>query len=51
MVTLAGTAIWWTWFIEDVFRKVAAGNKHAMKDESAKETNQLQDVIGVIRDT
>ena len=31
MVSIVGTQIWWTWRIEDVFRKVKEGNKHAMK--------------------
>ena len=31
MVTLSGSAIWWTWETEDVFRRVRAGNKYAMK--------------------
>jgi dynein heavy chain len=52
MVTLAGTQIWWTWHVEDVFRKLREGeNKHAMKEESAKETQQLNDIIEVIRNT
>jgi len=36
MVTIAGTQVWWTWRVEDVFKKVRAGNKYAMKQESAK---------------
>ena len=31
MVTLSGSAIWWTWETEDVFRRVREGNKYAMK--------------------
>ena len=31
MVGLAGSQVWWTWEVEDVFRKVAAGDKKAMK--------------------
>ena len=31
MVTLSGSAIWWTWETEDVFRRVRDGNKYAMK--------------------
>lgn len=36
MVSLAGTQIWWTWRVEDVFNKVRMGDKHAMKVEGAK---------------
>lgn len=31
MVAIVGTQIWWTWRVEDVFDKVKAGNKYAMK--------------------
>lgn len=31
MVTLSGSAIWWTWETEDIFRRVRDGNKYAMK--------------------
>lgn len=33
MVTIVGTQIWWTWRVEDVFKKVAIGDKYAMKKE------------------
>lgn len=32
MVAISGTQIWWTWRVEDVFDKVRAGNKYAMKE-------------------
>jgi dynein heavy chain len=31
MIAIAGTQIWWTWRVEDVFDKVRGGNKYAMK--------------------
>ena len=31
MIAIVGSQIWWTWRVEDVFRKVRQGNKHAMK--------------------
>ena len=49
MIALAGTQIWWTWRVEDVFRKVKEGNKHAMKEESAKQTKDLNDLIVMVR--
>jgi len=49
MVCLVGTQIWWTWRVEDVFRKVKEGNKYAMKQESAKQTKDLNDLIDLIR--
>jgi len=49
MVTLVGTQIWWTWRVEDVFRKVREGNKYAMKQESQKQTKDLEDLIALVR--
>jgi dynein heavy chain len=49
MVAIVGTQIWWTWRVEDVFRKVKAGNKYAMKQESAKQTGDLNDLVDIIR--
>ena len=31
MVAIVGTQIWWTFAVEDVFRRVKEGDKHAMK--------------------
>ena len=36
MIAIAGGQIWWTWRVEDVFRKVREGDKHAMKNENIK---------------
>uniref|UniRef100_A0A0G4IFQ9 AAA+ ATPase domain-containing protein n=1 Tax=Chromera velia CCMP2878 TaxID=1169474 RepID=A0A0G4IFQ9_9ALVE len=49
MVVLASTQIWWTWNVEDTFRKVMEGDKHAMKDEAAKETQQVTDLVDLVR--
>jgi len=49
MVAIVGTQIWWTWRVEDVFRKVKEGNKYAMKQESTKQTKDLTDLIDIIR--
>ncbi|CAF1397976.1 unnamed protein product, partial [Didymodactylos carnosus] len=32
MVVLASSQIWWTWKVEDIFQKVAKGNKMGMKN-------------------
>jgi len=50
-VTILGSQIWWTWEVEDVFRKVLKGDKHAMKDFSKKLNGQLADMIDKIRDS
>jgi len=49
MVALVGTQIWWTFQVEDVFRRVREGDKHAMKNELAKETKDLNDLIAMVR--
>ena len=35
--------------MEDVFRKVKEGNKYAMKQESGKQTKDLNDLIDIVR--
>jgi dynein heavy chain, axonemal len=49
MIGLVGTQIWWTFAIEDVFRRLAAGDKHAMKNELLKETKDVNDLIALVR--
>lgn len=49
MVALVGTQIWWTFSVEDVFKRVRDGDKHAMKNELAKESQDLNDLIFMIR--
>lgn len=49
MVAIVGTQIWWTWRVEDVFDKVREGNKYAMKQESAKQTKDLNDLVDLVR--
>lgn len=49
MVCIVGTQIWWTWRIEDVFRKVREGDKYAMKNELKKQTSDLNDLIDLVR--
>lgn len=48
MIALVGTQIWWTFQVEDVFRRVK-DDKHAMKNELAKETKDLNDLIALVR--
>lgn len=49
MVAILGTQIWWTWQVEDAFRKVADGDKNAMKNELKKENQQVQDLVAFVR--
>jgi dynein heavy chain len=50
MVGLAGSQIWWTWEVEDVFNKVAAGDKKAMKTYSHKLQVQLEQMVARVRE-
>ena len=50
MTGLVGSQIWWTWEVEDTFRKVAEGNKYAMKELEARLTGQLNDLVAMVRD-
>ena len=49
MSCLVGSQIWWTWEVEDTFRLVREGSKHAMKDLSSKLTKQLGDLTNMVR--
>jgi dynein heavy chain len=49
MIAIVGTQIWWTFSIEDVFRQMLKGDKHAMKRELAKETVDLNNLIALVR--
>uniref|UniRef100_A0A7S1KN20 Dynein-1, subspecies f n=1 Tax=Percolomonas cosmopolitus TaxID=63605 RepID=A0A7S1KN20_9EUKA len=49
MVSLAGSQIWWTWEVEDAFRRVKDGDKTSVKDLSVKLTDQLNDLVDNVR--
>lgn len=50
MVTVLGSQVWWTWEVEDVFRRVIVdSDKYAMKDYTDKLTGQLNDAVREIR--
>jgi len=49
MVCLAGNQVWWTWEVEDVFRKVQRGMKHAMKEYAKKQHRQIDDLVVQVR--
>jgi dynein axonemal heavy chain len=50
MTTIVGSQVWWTWEVEDVFRQVKKGNKHAMKQLAVKLGGQLNDLVASVRD-
>lgn len=45
MVVLAANQAWWTWEVEDVFRKVRQGGKSAMKDYAKMLNKQMDDLV------
>jgi dynein heavy chain len=49
MIVLTAKQIWWTWKVEDVFRKVKEGDKYAMKKEANVQTEDLNSTITMIR--
>lgn len=50
MIVLVGSQIWWSFAIEDVFRRINEKNEpKAMKQELAKENKELNDLIALVR--
>ncbi|ORX45970.1 hypothetical protein BCR36DRAFT_332447 [Piromyces finnis] len=49
MVILAGSQVWWTWEVEDVFKKIKQGNKLAMKKYNKKLGDQLEKLVIEVR--
>eukprot|EP00048_Salpingoeca_helianthica_P012901 m.192885 g.192885 ORF g.192885 m.192885 type:complete len:4604 (+) comp15437_c5_seq116:137-13948(+) len=49
MVALAGSQVWWTWEVEDVFSRVAQGDKKAMKVYSKKLHGQIDEMVVKVR--
>lgn len=49
MLSLAGSQVWWTWETEDVFQRVKAGNKHAMKEFAGKLSRQLLELTTMVQ--
>ncbi len=45
MVVLAANQVWWTWEVEDVFRKVKKGDKMGMKNYSKRLHGQIDDLV------
>ncbi|XP_021113285.1 dynein heavy chain 10, axonemal isoform X2 [Heterocephalus glaber] len=45
MVVLAASQVWWTWEVEDVFCKVRAGEKQAMKNFGKKMHRQIDELV------
>ena len=49
MIVLVTRQIWWTWRVEDVFKKVKEGDKYAMKKEASIQTEELKSLVALVR--
>ena len=45
MVVLAANQVWWTWEVEDVFKKVKKGEKMALKNYGQKMHQQIDELV------
>ncbi|XP_056602848.1 dynein axonemal heavy chain 10 isoform X1 [Triplophysa dalaica] len=45
MVVLAANQVWWTWEVEDVFKRINHGEKQAMKLYATKMHQQINDLV------
>ena len=45
MVILAANQVWWTWEVEDVFRRVRRGDKMALKNYAKKLHSQIDALV------
>lgn len=48
MVVLAANQVWWTWELEDVFKNVKKGKKHALKNYAEKMHKQIDELVSRI---
>ncbi|XP_030756931.1 dynein heavy chain 10, axonemal [Sitophilus oryzae] len=49
MVCLAGSQVWWTAEVENVFNKIKKGNKRAMKEYLNQLNGQLDEIVITVR--
>uniref|UniRef100_A0A3Q3B280 Dynein axonemal heavy chain 10 n=1 Tax=Kryptolebias marmoratus TaxID=37003 RepID=A0A3Q3B280_KRYMA len=45
MVVLAANQVWWTWEVEDVFKNVKKGAKHALRNYAEKMHHQIDELV------
>ncbi|XP_041853005.1 dynein heavy chain 10, axonemal [Melanotaenia boesemani] len=48
MMVLAANQVWWTWEVEDVFKKMKKGVKHALRTYSEKMRHQIEELVTCI---
>ncbi|KAK2902109.1 hypothetical protein Q8A73_011855 [Channa argus] len=45
MVVLAANQVWWTWEVEDVFKNMKKGEKHALRNYAKKMHQQIDELV------
>ncbi|KAL0193515.1 hypothetical protein M9458_011811, partial [Cirrhinus mrigala] len=45
MVVLAANQVWWTWEVEDVFKRMSQGEKQALKQYAKRMHQQIDDLV------
>lgn len=50
MICLAANQVWWTSEVEEVFHRVAKGNKRAMKEYLEAQNKQIDDLVRKVRE-
>lgn len=45
MMVLAANQVWWTWEVEDVFKRVKNGEKDAMKKYDEKKHQHIDELV------
>lgn len=45
MVVLAVNQVWWTWEVENVFKRLKNGEKHALRDYATKMHDQIDELV------
>jgi dynein heavy chain len=50
MICLAANQVWWTSEVEEVFYRVAKGNKRAMKEYLEQQNKQIDDLVKKVRE-
>lgn len=50
MICLAANQVWWTSEVEEVFKKIAKGNKRAMKEFLEAQNRQIDDLVRKVRE-
>jgi len=48
MVVISSEIVWWTWRVEDTFKKIVNGDKKAMKIEYTKQCKEMDNLTDLL---